>query len=327
MNACLVSFILACQIFHAESRLIAAAIMPHGDFAYDPSLLAAGTPEREAANEVAQAARKAGKVIASVDPDIILLSTPHGIELSTDFAIYLGSHASGYANIGSDLPNSTAHKVEQPQIDLAPEISKNLMTKLSNEGVSGILPFADSEDMALRWGEVIPLLLIPNTDKSRLRNQQRRRHIIWSHPLRRYTDSPAMVPELVRIGMLLFEWAELTELDIAIVISSDLSHTHQADGPYGYSNASQPFDDAVGAWAKNPCQHSSQLLTKARSLQEDAKSCGFTGLVLLHGALCHDQRITEFKATMLANRNATYYGMMAATFERQCHDGMNVDVS
>ena len=27
-----------------------------------------------------------------------------------------------------------------------------------------------------------------------------------------------------------------------MVISADLAHTHKASGPYGYSNASEPFD-------------------------------------------------------------------------------------
>jgi hypothetical protein len=29
---------------------------------------------------------------------------------------------------------------------------------------------------------------------------------------------------------------------IVLIISSDLAHTHSADGPYGYSPAAQPFD-------------------------------------------------------------------------------------
>ena len=31
---------------------------------------------------------------------------------------------------------------------------------------------------------------------------------------------------------------------VVMVISGDMAHTHLPDGPYGYSNASQPFDDA-----------------------------------------------------------------------------------
>ena len=300
------------QVARVRSRLIAAAVIPHGDFAYDPTLLDQGTPARSAAEQVAQAARRAGTFISNADPDIIFLSTPHGIELTRDFGLYLGSHAKGYATIGSDLANSTTYKVHLSQINLDPSLSDGLMSKLSNESVSGILPFADSEDMPLRWGEVIPLLMIPKVMNSM------RQHIIWSHPLRRYTQASEMVPELVRLGGLLFEWAEATPLTIAIVISSDLSHTHQADGPYGYSNASEQFDNAVGKWATNPCHCASSLLKIARSLQDNAKSCGFTGLVLLHGALCQNGKSShDFDTTVIANRNVTYYGMMAATFKRR----------
>ena len=34
---------------------------------------------------------------------------------------------------------------------------------------------------------------------------------------------------------------------VVVIVSGDLAHTHTADGPYGYSNASEPFD-VVGAW-------------------------------------------------------------------------------
>jgi aromatic ring-opening dioxygenase LigB subunit len=298
------------QVLRVNSRLIAAAVIPHGDFAYDPTLLDRGTPARGAAEQMARAARRAGIFISNTDPDIVILSTPHGIELTHDYGLYLGSHARGFATIGLDLANSTKYKVHLSQINLAPALSNDLMSKLSNESVSGILPFANSEDMPLRWGEVIPLLMIPKANSIR-------QHIIWSHPLRRYTQASEMVPELVRLGGLLFEWAEAIPLTIAIVISSDLSHTHQADGPYGYSNTSESFDHAVGEWAADPCHRASSLLKIARSLQDNAKSCGFTGLVLLHGALCHNESVNDFDTTMIANRNATYYGMMAATFERR----------
>ena len=29
---------------------------------------------------------------------------------------------------------------------------------------------------------------------------------------------------------------------VLVVVSADLAHTHLASGPYGYSNASEPFD-------------------------------------------------------------------------------------
>jgi len=128
-----------------------------------------------------------------------------------------------------------------------------------------------------------------------------------------------MVPELVATGAAIREWMEQINLRIGVIISGDMSHTHQTSGPYGYSNASGPFDAAVGHWAQNPCQHESSLMKKARSLQDHAMSCGFTGLVLLHGMLCgSDGSSPKFDPLSVdqvyVNLNATYYGMLAATF-------------
>ena len=39
------------------------------------------------------------------------------------------------------------------------------------------------------------------------------------------------------------------EEKVAIVISSDLAHTHSKDGPYGFSEKAQLFDDAIEKWA------------------------------------------------------------------------------
>ena len=33
---------------------------------------------------------------------------------------------------------------------------------------------------------------------------------------------------------------------VVVVISADLAHTHLSSGPYGYSNASEPFDLVSG---------------------------------------------------------------------------------
>ena len=130
-----------------------------------------------------------------------------------------------------------------------------------------------------------------------------------------------MVPELTKVGAAIRNWMEQMLLRIGVLISGDMSHTHQASGPYGYSNTSAPFDAAVGHWAANPCHHAASLLQEATSLQDHAMSCGFTGMVLLHGMLCGDSS-DDHPPTwdplvhdhVVVNRNATYYGMMAATF-------------
>jgi aromatic ring-opening dioxygenase LigB subunit len=51
-----------------------------------------------------------------------------------------------------------------------------------------------------------------------------------------------MIPELQNLGKILFDKLDSLKENVAIIISSDLAHTHLNNGPYGYSPAAEPFD-------------------------------------------------------------------------------------
>ena len=313
-------FVLFVTLLLSEvhALMAGAIIVPHGDFAFDPTLTEPWSMERRVAEDIAKASRQAGAWMANqVQPTIIVLSTPHGIKLDFDFSIFMGHRGSGFATIGNDQYNKSKLYNVTVQVDLAPTIAEGLLATLKRQkgNVSGFYSFTDDMDLPLQWGEIIPLLMIPGSVNG---NGPPRQHLIWSHPKRRYDHAPDMVPELLRLGNYIRTWAEEQRSErIGVVISADLAHTHQPQGPYGYSNASGPFDAAIGHWASNPCQNSASLLTIAASLERQALCCGFTGLVLLHGMLCSGTEAPiPFQPTLLVNANVTYYGMMAATFDR-----------
>lgn len=120
-----------------------------------------------------------------------------------------------------------------------------------------------------------------------------------------------MIPELLKLGNDFYQFLDALPEKVLVVISSDLAHTHLASGPYGYSNASEPFDKAVGEWGKT--LDGKFLLQDAAKYADEAKSCGYTGLVMLHGLLTAT-RASQWEPRMLANFHPTYYGMMVATF-------------
>ena len=339
-------------VFLVSAKLVAAAVLPHGDFALAPDLLDAGTAARRAADKVANAARIGATWLDRVvQPTILLLSTPHGMEVTNDFVLYQGSTGHGHVDLGQDLHNNKTDRKHRRvllphNVLLSPELTKDLLdsTLLDGQNVTGLQNFADSEPMPLRWGEVVPLLLLSlehhhqnnntnstptaSTDKndkvhfsSSIPSAQDRQHMILSHPLRRYTEAPTMVQELLSLGRSIRAWADQRPEDIAILVSADLAHTHRADGPYGYSPASARFDAAVGAWADDPIRNSHWLLEEAAGLQTKAQCCGFTGMVMLHGALSGNGEDNMFDSMVLANQNATYYGMMVALFQRKNRNG------
>lgn len=302
---------LFCLPLTTCGRLEAAAILPHGDFALDPTLLEVGSPARAVAESIHKAAVEVGQWLdLHIDPDLIVLSTPHGITLDIDFGVYLGDTADGYVDLGQDFHNGTSYRRSLGRTLLAPRLTPDLVTALG-ENVTGIdLP----GDMPLRWAEVIPLLLLPRRRRQRLGSAPRR-HAIMSHPLRRYQSAPSMVGELQQLGRRLFVWLEARPERSVVIISGDLAHTHQPDGPYGYSPSAAVFDKAVAAWAADPCH---QTLEAAADLEPTALSCGFTGLAMLQGLLCE----AEWAVRVSAVGNATYYGMMVADYARRAADDM-----
>ncbi len=257
------------------------------------------------------------------------------------------------------LKESTHHCQHKPynvtleNIDLAPmPLAEDLFTRLrraKNHPVSGIYSYNDEAPIPLNWGEIIPLLLLPSFATSS-KKKSSLLPLIWTFPYRRYNHSIEMIPELLQIGADIMEWAQQRPEKIAVIVSGDLSHTHLPSGPYGYSTASALFDEAIGVWAGgntnttenfgrnwDPCRPEAALtlLNRAKELQPDAKSCGFTGYVLWHGMMCSSSTFAsesfieqsssvEFDSKVLVNRNVTYYGMMGAIFEAKprSDDGM-----
>jgi hypothetical protein len=122
-----------------DAIVVGGVLLPHGDFALDPSFFANGTVERDVANDVAKGSRRAGRWLAELqqkqkqprgayyqktihpretknetrcgsdcyvaddeEPLIVLMTTPHGIKLDYDYGIYVSSRGSGSATIGGD---------------------------------------------------------------------------------------------------------------------------------------------------------------------------------------------------------------------------------
>ena len=126
--------------------------------------------------------------------------------------------------------------------------------------VSYSLAWADGEPFPLRWGEVVPLSFVGD-----YLNHSGASMLTWSMLARRYAESGApMTAELLQMGATLGEKLESLPLRVAVVISSDLAHTHLASGPYGFDEAAVPFDLAIGDWART--LHDELLLERAESL-------------------------------------------------------------
>jgi aromatic ring-opening dioxygenase LigB subunit len=72
-----------------QGGVIGAAVIPHGDFALDPTLI----DNVNGSAEIHKACLYVGELINQLQPDLIFLSTPHGMAINHDFGIYLNTNA------------------------------------------------------------------------------------------------------------------------------------------------------------------------------------------------------------------------------------------
>uniref|UniRef100_A0A915HQK6 Extradiol ring-cleavage dioxygenase class III enzyme subunit B domain-containing protein n=1 Tax=Romanomermis culicivorax TaxID=13658 RepID=A0A915HQK6_ROMCU len=230
------------KFFHVGAKVYGSFVLPHGGVALNPSgFHTTDMRAKQKAWKINQASVDVGRYIRRLEPDLIVLSTPHGVADAKNFAFYMAPNANGSAETDNcDCPPCCYSASVPIDAFFTQEVLNNLTAKRLNvTGISffgnetAIIKCVKSFQSALliavwsllyRWGEVVPLLFIGNIGRSKV--------VIFSHPSKK-----------------LYEILEETSLKVVVVISSDLAHTHDASSPYGFSTSAAPFDRACGHWA------------------------------------------------------------------------------
>jgi aromatic ring-opening dioxygenase LigB subunit len=294
------------------SKVIGAAILPHGDFALDPYLL----NDPSLALKLKNSAIIIAKQIYKKNPDIIFLSTPHGYELKKSFLMYLNSELEGKYIMGSDLHDPDCRKCYELKMRLKGnmEIANDLVELLikRNNKVEGLEGFADSNPLSFSWGELIPIKFLDIVYSKK--NKSIPEVVMMGQPLKRIEHSVEMISELLKLGKDIGEYFENLNKNVFIIISSDLAHTHSEDGPYGYCKCAQLFDDSIKKYVES--LDNEYLLKHAAYYQKiGAMSCGFTGIVMLEGLINNTKNSNKWTSKVYELSHPTYFGMMTALFE------------
>ena len=271
--------------------LVGAFILPHGSIVLD--IDKENLPE--GAIELNKEIRKVGKIVKKLDPELCLLITPHGICLNHDFGLYWNETASGSAEWENEY---TDYQIEVPLNRKTTETLFNFLKK-SEIPVSMIVSYTPSASIPLRWGEVVPLYFLQETVMD---------HIIMSIPTRRYDQASEMIPELLNVGTLLKEFIETLQQRTIVIISADLAHTYSHDGPYGFSDTAEEFDNLIEQYIQS--RDETLLLTDASKLLNQALACGYAGIVISHNLL----RNSNLQAEILIRNHPIYYGMMVVMY-------------
>lgn len=94
LQHCLIACIYVYSNVHA--KIIGGYVLPHGGLALDPkNFNTTNTTEILEAHLLHEACLKVGNDIRKADPDLVFLSTPHGLSDYKNFLIYSNAEASG----------------------------------------------------------------------------------------------------------------------------------------------------------------------------------------------------------------------------------------
>ncbi|CAE7221084.1 unnamed protein product [Symbiodinium natans] len=173
-----------------EGKLLSTVVLPHGDFAYDPSLVnrSGGSVELHAA------ALKLGRAVSQAAPELLFVTTPHGLELSKEYLVYLNSHNAGASPL-DDMPHAAGNRTVPMNFSSPQDVAKRLLGHLQAQQlpVEGLQGFSDALPLPISWGEILPLSFVRKAREEE--GLELPPVLLMSFPLRRFNHSDTMVPE------------------------------------------------------------------------------------------------------------------------------------
>ena len=242
-------------------------------------------------------------------PDIFILFTPHGLASDNSFLIYKSQKLRGYyphlvdSNIdGKDIKETIIVNSDLPLIDkLYSHLKKN------NIEISNITLGASQFPAPLAWGELVPMYYLHKAcPETKL--------IVVSLPKKRFRASQ-FKEELLNIGRNVADFCSSNQENFSLVFSGDLAHTHDKNGPYGYSETAQEFDSLIAHWIQT--LDAKILLSDAYNLADKALACGLSTLTIFQGVnefLSQKFNHEYFSGQLLGYAAPTYFGMAVAKF-------------
>jgi len=286
--------------------IIGAYILPHGALSLTPFKY----PELKELVLIHKSCCDISDEIKYSNPDLIVLTTPHGISLNTSFGVYLNSVAEGSAEWQGEW---SEYKVKV-EIDI--NHSKDFLNriKIANIPSEGIVGYSDDMPIPIRWGEVIPIWFIsqPYYNYS-IKPIALPKFVFLSLPRIRLTEPELLVNDCLKLGKEIFEYFNLLDKKVIVITSADLAHTHDKSRLNTVEDEADLFDKSIELWATNPNENENVLLECSKIVTK-YKSCGYLGIVILQGVLRQLKDIKEIKSEVLCNEHPTYFGMMVAKF-------------
>lgn len=244
-------------------KILGHFIMPH------PPIIVSevGKGEELDASSTIEACFKVAKEISELKPETIIIITPHGPMFRDAIALTDSNHISG------DFGNFNAPDIE---FDITIDLSLTESIKNYAHGM-GVPIVAINEDIAGRYnisheldhGAMVPLYFV-----NKEYNHYKLVHITYG--LLSETD-------LYKFGMSIKQAVELSNTNVVIIASGDLSHKLNEKAPYGYSPEGKVFDEKILDLLKSG--DVMEVFEMDKDIIEAAGECGLKSFDILLGTM------------------------------------------
>jgi aromatic ring-opening dioxygenase LigB subunit len=246
--------------------------------------------------------------LAEAAPDVLVLFTPHGLQLEGLLSIVVTARIGGglgdsfnlpYLEAGIDVEHLGAVDFE---VECDRELAVQAVRTLRSAGAATVAcGFGAPDELATMpadWAILIPLWFL-------LQQNQGLRVVVVNTARSVSAADHVVAGEHVRAA------AETLGRRLAVVASGDHGQTHRADGPFGHDLAAVEYDRlVVGALERGRLD--ALLEPAVEDLATEARADSWRPMLSLHGTLGIEDR---WRGDVLAYVVPTYYGMLCARID------------
>ncbi|BBF43504.1 extradiol ring-cleavage dioxygenase [Lachnospiraceae bacterium KM106-2] len=238
-------------------NVLASYLVPH-----PPIIIpAVGKGEERKLASTTAAYEKVAKDIEELNPDTIVIVSPHSMLYGDYFHISPGKRAEGsFEKFG--VPE------ESFQIEYDEEFSNHLTTLAEKNQVRA--GFLGEQDPSFDHGVMVPLYFLM---------KQFRENV--TSPIVRIGLSGLSFEEHYKLGQLIQKTAKELDKNIVFIASGDLSHRLTKEGPYGYKKEGPIYDKKIMEMVSEA--DFLGLLTMQEEFCERAGECGHRSLCMMAG--------------------------------------------
>jgi aromatic ring-opening dioxygenase LigB subunit len=268
-----------------------ACILPHGSDII-PQLAVRKT--EHLFEKTRESVRRIAKDLREVQPDLIIIASPHNLRLQNKIGIVTAENSTGQLSGPGGRKARLTLKCDREfaQELLEESTRKHLPVVGANYGTAE----GEGSDMPMDWGVLVPMWFV-------IREERVKARTVIVTPSR---EIP--LRQNIAFGMAIAEMAENRRKRIAFIASADQAHAHKKSGPYGYHRSASKYDAFVSRAIRSDRIGSISRLSKR--FVEDARPDSLWQLAILAGIA----RIVKMRGDLLSYEVPTYYGMICASF-------------